>query len=95
MATIEEYCDLKRFEIYTKMRVEEFEAWVRSKNIRNNRRSLYINTTGKGPMVYMIPVRPEHSTKVSVKVISKPEKETKGDDEGVSEEKDAESVDGI
>ena len=77
------------------MRVEEFEAWVRGKNIRNTRRSLYINTTGKGPMVYMIPVRPEHSTKISVKVISKPEKKTKDDDERVSEEKDVESVGGI
>ena len=77
------------------MRVEEFEAWVRSKNIRNNRRSLYINTTGKGPMVYMIPVRLEHRTNVSVKVISDPERKIKDDDEGVNEEKDVEFVGGI
>ena len=77
------------------MKIEEFKAWVNIKNIRNTSQSLYINTTGEGPTVYMIPVRPEHSTKGSVKVISKPEKETKDDDEGVSEEGDAELVDGI
>ena len=77
------------------MKIEEFKAWVNIKNIRNTSQSLYINTTGEGPMVYMIPVRPEHSTKGSVKVINKPVKDTKDDDEGVSEEGDAEPADGM
>ena len=77
------------------MKIEEFKAWVNIRNIRNTSQSLYINTTGEGPMVYMIPVRPVHDTKGLVKVISKTEKETEDDDEGVSEEGDAEPVDGM
>ncbi len=77
------------------MRVEEFKAWVKMKNIRNTRRSLYINTTGTGPMVYMVPVRPERSMNASVKGARKPERKPKDDDEGVSEDKDAERVDRI
>ena len=75
------------------MKIEEFKAWVNIRNIRNTSQSLYINTTGKGPMAYMIPERPVHDTKGSVRVISKTEKEAEGDDEEVSEEGDAEPAD--
>ena len=75
------------------MKIEEFKAWVNIRNIRNISQSLYINTTGKGPMVYMIPVRPVHNTKGLVRVVSKTEKEAEGEDEEVSEEVDAEPAD--
>ena len=70
------------------MRVEEFNAWVKMKNVRNTRRSLYI-----GPMVYIVPVRPERSVNASVKGARNPERKLKNDDEGVSEDKDVERVD--
>ena len=77
------------------MKIEEFKAWVNIRNIRNTSQSLYINTTGEGPMVYMIPVRPVYDTKGSVRIVDKTEKEAEDDDEGVSEEGDAEPADGM
>ena len=71
------------------MRVEEFNAWVRMKNVRNTRQSLYINTTNVGPALYLVPVRPEGC----VKGDKKPKRKVKDDDEGISENKDVERVD--
>ena len=75
------------------MKVEEFNAWVKMKNVRNTRQSLYINTTDVGPIVYLVPVRPEGSVNTSVKGARKPKRKFKDDDEGVSEDKDVERVD--
>ena len=75
------------------MRKAEFNAWVRMKNVRNTRQSLYINTTNVGPALYLVPVRPEGSVNTSVKGTRKPKRKLKDDDEGISEDKNVERVD--
>ena len=75
------------------MRKAEFNAWVRMKNVRNTRQSLYINTSNVGPTLYLVPVRPEGCVNTSVKGDRKPKRKVKDDDEGISENKDVERVD--